>query len=125
MGPNDTARSRQEIATKRATRRGGGLRSRGGSGRAPSESFMEMLVRSDEFAPMVQEFDAAAARAAGARGRKRVTKSDLKRRDTAYGAHTTGRRSAPGTAAPFCIGREQCATGTVQNARYPLQNLRG
>ncbi|WP_133062311.1 hypothetical protein [Paraburkholderia hospita] len=44
---------------------------------------MEMLVLSDEFAPMVQEIDAAAARAARARGRKRVTKSDLKSRDAA------------------------------------------
>jgi hypothetical protein len=52
---------------------------------------MEMIVRSDEFAPMVQEIDAAAARAAGSRGRKRVTKSDLERRDAAFGAHTAGR----------------------------------
>ncbi|BFG74423.1 hypothetical protein PTKU46_24560 [Paraburkholderia terrae] len=52
---------------------------------------MGMLVRSDEFAPMVQEIDAAAARAAGSRGRKRVTKSDLERRDTAYGAQMAAR----------------------------------
>ncbi|WP_176133852.1 hypothetical protein [Paraburkholderia hospita] len=51
---------------------------------------MEMIVRSDEFAPMVQEIDAAAARAAGSRGRKRVTKSDLERWDAAFGAHTAG-----------------------------------
>ncbi|CAG9225762.1 hypothetical protein BCAR13_530009 [Paraburkholderia caribensis] len=124
MGPNDTARSRQEIATKRATR-WGGLRSEGRSGRCPSEGFMGMLVLSDEFAPMVQEIDAAAARAAGARGRKRVTKSDLERQDAAHGAPTAGRRSTSGTAVPFCPGRERAATGTVQNARYPLQNLRG